>query len=141
MYGEIGQLINHSNGEVKNDLKIQLHNEPDDICHVYDMTAQSWTVKYMYPIPHTYTYAPKPNDVYTELDYYVRSVGLVNHRFIWSSDGIEMNDFAKIASKINISYHGRYTLAPDLPNIKNLVREDEYGNEIFSDGYFIWGSL
>lgn len=142
LYGKVGQLLDHSTGEVINELKIQLHNEPEEICHVYDMNAKSWTIMYMYEIPYTYSYLPEPLDVYTELDYYVRSVGLVNHRFIWSSeDQLTKNDFAKIASRDNHNYHGRYTLAPELPSIKNSIREDEYGNELFSDGYFIWGRL
>lgn len=84
-------------------------------------------------IPETYTYAPRPQNVDMELDYFVRGSGLINHTFIWSSPSIPKDIFATFATHTNFSFLGRYTVTPWVPKINNLgqmvngfyVMEDE----------------
>lgn len=92
---------------------------------VYDNVVNSWVYKRLYEIPRTYTFAPYPEDVYMELDYFVRSAGLVNHRFVWSSNqhGIPFDLYMGIRSNINKEMRGRYTQCKGLPKIGGLMHK------------------
>lgn len=104
---------------------------------IFDTEYDEWvplTAELLHQIPETFTYAPKPISCEMELDYFVRSAGLIKHAFIWSGDAISRNDFAKIRSQSNAIYRGRYTLTPWLPQIGTLGVLDEIGIYAISEG-------
>lgn len=57
-----------------------------------------------------------------EIDYFIRGCGLLKHQFIWSTDAVSKENFAKIASNTNVAFCGRYTLTPWFPQIQKLGR-------------------
>lgn len=92
-------------------------------------TKQLWL-----SIPKTTTFTKRPRNAEEEVEYFVRSVGLPNHKFFWSDDvqltGLDFNDYAAINGERNKKYRGRYTFTPELPSINRLRRPTKFGFEL-----------
>lgn len=95
-------------------------SEEDTQLCVFDNVTKKWANKYLYEIPKTYTFTPFPPDAFVALDYYIKSVALVKHTFIWSKDSIPFNDYANVRSETNKAYRGRFTLVSGLPKLNGL---------------------
>lgn len=92
---------------------------------IFDTVEDKWvpfTERLYDSIPETYTFAQRPVDQQLEMDYFVRSCGLPNHRFIWSTDSISMKHYGWVISETNKLFRGRYTFTPYMPRIKNMGR-------------------
>lgn len=93
---------------------------------VYDNTIGEWipmTVELFHSISPTYTFAPKPHSILMELDYFLRGAGLVKHSFVWATESIPKDTFAKVRSVTNQQFRGRYTVTPWFPQIQTLGRQ------------------
>lgn len=98
---------------------------------VFDNTISDWipmTVELFQSIPPTFTFAPKPDSVMMELDYFLRGAGLVKHSFVWATESIPVDTYAKVRSVTNQQFRGRYTVTPWFPPIQTLGRQvgDDY---------------
>lgn len=120
--GTLGQLFDGLDNPIAspigtNDIFVWDHHK--EAYMVYDNSTEDWvklTSSLYESIPPTYTMVPGPQNVPMEMDYFARGVGLLKHEYVWSIDGIThgitKNVFAKIASKSNAFYRGRYTVLP-----------------------------
>lgn len=126
--GDLGQLFVNLNEPIaipKGTNKIRVWDNDNQENQVYDTEADEWVTlsQSLYnSIPYTYTFAPQPQNVDMEIDFFARGCGLLKHSFIWSTDSIPKNNFAKIASNVNIAWRGRYTVTPWFPSIHSLGR-------------------
>lgn len=68
-------------------------------------------------VPWTYSMATAPKNVSVELDYFVRSTALVNHKFIWAMDQIPINVFEKLKSRTNHDFIGRFVIKRWYPTV------------------------
>lgn len=92
---------------------------------IFDNLEKRWipyTKEFLESLPRTCTFVPKSTTTEMEMDYFVRACGLPKHVFIWSTNGIDRENFAWIKSGRNMEYRGRYTFTPNLPNISTLGR-------------------
>ena len=90
---------------------------------VFDNFENRWvSATILESISPTFTFAPKPTNVYMELDYFLRGAGLPKHSYIWSTDSIPVDVFYSIRSDQNNFFRGRYTVTPWLPQIAKLGR-------------------
>lgn len=128
IFGNLGELFMDLNAPIaipKGSNKLRLIDLKTGQYQVFDTQDNKWLTlnqELLDSIPKTYTYAPRPQNVDMELDYFVRGCGLVKHHFIWSVDALPKDDFAKITSNTNIAWRGRYTMTPWMPRIQNLGR-------------------
>lgn len=149
IFGRLGQLIPsltgpNATGAIINDFVT--HNvgqdvlNADPIVDVFDTEQKRWVRVLFNDIPWTYSFVPKPHNTVFELDYWVRSCGLVKHQFIWSVPSIPAATFARVSAPQNREMLGRYTTMPWLPLIKDLIRF-ESGFRQFADNGFMCGFL
>lgn len=89
---------------------------------MFDKKHGVWIPYDPWRVPKTYSMVPAPQDVVTELDLFIRSVPLVNHKYIWAPDTgkIPANIFGKLKSNTNQTMIGRFTIAPEMPSIDHL---------------------
>lgn len=127
MTGTLGQLFVDLNAPIcklrgANDWYIE---DTDGQRAVFDTVTGKWvplTKQLINIIPDTYTFAPRPENVSMELDYFVRGSGLINHSFVWSNPSIPKDLYAVVVTHTNFNFHGRYTVTPWVPKMKNLGR-------------------
>lgn len=128
--GLFGQLIDRSSATMKfvHDPLSFFETKSDDFYFtVYDFEEEQWKHVYKYEIPKTYSFLPLPTNKYMELDYFIRTVFLVNHVTIWATNQIPRETFGKLMSVTNKMNVGRFTMAPWLPRLKNIAREEKDG--------------
>lgn len=114
-------------------------DEDDRELLVFDNRTKEWCKKRGYEIPKTYTFTQYPSDPFIALDYYIRSVTLVKHTFVWSRPDIPHDDYGRIRSETNAKFRGRFSLALNLPKLNELIHvEREFVNP--NDLRFILGS-
>lgn len=92
---------------------------------MFDNTFDEWVPFDPKNVPMTYTYAPRPQNVMMELDYLLRTVALVNHKYIWVDDadyGISRAVYSLIGSRTNRNFLGRFTVARNMPKIFNIAK-------------------
>lgn len=85
---------------------------------MYDNIFNEWVPFDPNNVPWTYSYAPRPRSTLMELDYFLRSVGLIKHKYIWVDHperGIHREIFAMIASRTNKEFLGRFTVTVAMP--------------------------
>lgn len=124
--GHFGQLIDRSSATMKfmHDPLSFFEAKSDDFYFTaYDFEEEQWKQVYKYEIPKTYSLLPVPTNKHMELDYFIRTVFLVNHVTIWATNRIPRDTFGKLMSVTNKMNVGRFTMAPWLPRLKNLTRE------------------
>lgn len=121
-YGRVGDLIYDPAQplSVKRYPEIVARNDENDGYIMYDNTYNEWVPFDPDHVPWTFTYAPAPRNAMMELDYFLRSVGLVKHKFIWVENahrGIHRDIFTMIVNSTNRAFLGRFTVAPIMPSI------------------------
>lgn len=125
-FGELGRLFTNFHDPIaipKGADNIHVIDKSDKYAVIYDNFIDDWiplTDEMIENTAKTYTYAPKPITLEMELDYFVRSAGLIKHAFIWSGNMIPRDNFAKIRNQYNANFRGRYTFTPWLPQIHSL---------------------
>lgn len=123
-YGQLGDLFNNFHEPISAPIGADRINVKFDAKPmVYDSVAREWipfTNRLFDDIPPTFTFAPRPIGLVMELDYFVRSAGLVKHSFVWSIDSIPRDLFGRICCQTNIDFRGRYTFTPWLPDIRSM---------------------
>lgn len=91
---------------------------------IFDCFTEEWipfTPNFYQSMAPTFTYVPRPATIHMELDYYVRSVSIPKHSFIWSDRQLLNRDnFGDIQSNGNKLNRCRYTLSPHLPWLCNI---------------------
>lgn len=92
-FGEVGSLFDIETGQPKNIAIMEPNDNCDTLYKVFDNKIGQWTDKYLFEIPKTATYAPMPTNLLSELDYYIRSAALVNHKFVWSTTSINAHAY------------------------------------------------
>lgn len=126
--GYLGQLFQNFDDPVtapKGSRKLFVFDETKQRYEVFDNVLGEWIpldLELYNNIPETYTFAPKPETIEMELDYFVRGAGLLKHNFVWAVDAIPPDIYRKVRSGTNQAYRGRYTLTPWLPQIAGLGR-------------------
>lgn len=126
-FGTLGQLFNNFDGPVATPKNANnwVFFGSDGKPSVYDTWEKKWvplTNQLFNIIPNTYTFAPRPENVAMELDYFVRGSGLINHSFVWSHPSISKNEYGLVATHTNITNHGRFTVTPWVPHMNQLGR-------------------
>lgn len=128
MLGTLGQLFDDINAPIatpKSVKRLRVRDCESGHYEVFDTEVGEWvhlTEELYNRIPRTFTFAPRPENAGMELDYFVRGCGLVKHSFVWSVNPIPRDVFEKVASNMNITWCGRYTLTPWFPRVQNLGR-------------------
>lgn len=132
IFGKLGDLFRNFDGPIaipKGTNKIVAKDEDSGESQVYDRFINQWvpfTDSLLESIPPTFSYVPKPTNLDLEVDYFVRSAGLIKHAFVWSDshekEGIPWEQFCQIRGSRNIKYRGRFTLTPWLPRIEKMAR-------------------
>lgn len=98
-----------------------------DISQVYDNLSEKWLDYMPGEIIRTYSLAPPPGNLKIELDYFIRSWPLVNHRYIWADAsfgrfGMPRDIACMLFSNENNRNVGRYTIRPELPTLNHVAR-------------------
>lgn len=136
MLGTLGQLFINFDAPIARTLgsdRIRARDEGSCQAEVFDNAIGEWipmTPELFEAIPRTYTFAPQPDSVLMELDYFVRGAGLLKHAFVWATNSIPAETYCMVRCDTNKKFRGRYTVTPWLPSIHNL------GQNIGGD-YFI----
>lgn len=126
MHGNLGELFRNFDDPIskpRGSNSLVIHDMETDIREIYDNVNEEWiplTNDLRERIPPTFTFAPRPINVFMELDYFVRGAGLLNHSYIWSVDSIPRENFGKFQSNTNAAFRGRYTVTPWYPQIQTL---------------------
>lgn len=137
--GKLGQLIDHQTATLMFDPIMHINEAPDELFfEVYDNEMAQWKNLHKYEIPKTYSYLPVPKSCAIELDYFIRTCCLIKHKIIWCKDSLPRADFGKITSKTNSTNLGRFTVAPWLPNIRDVAHKMKNGFYEFSDQQFFY---
>lgn len=133
-FGQIGELFKNFDGIASRPrCNIRILAEKQTNGMVFDNLEKEWvrlTDELIDETPPSFTYSPKPFNLDMELDYFLRSAGLIKHMYVWSVDGgIPREMYAAINSSKNKVSLGRYTVLPWAPSIKELPR--------IQNGFFI----
>lgn len=127
--GRLGQLIDVSFETAKfiNDPLQYISDGPDDmLLNVYNKEKKEYQQLFSYQVPRTYSFLPRPKNIAMELDYFVRASCLVKHEIIWYTKTITKANFAKLASTTNQSQKYKYTVAPWMPDMKDICKPTMY---------------
>lgn len=123
--GKLGDLIFDPESPVSVQLYPQIVGKDADGYKMFDRNVMEWVEYDRTIVPWTYSYAPKPTNVMLELDYFLRSAPLVNHKYIWvdrpDERGIDRNIFAMVNSITNYEFFGRFSVAPFMPPISTIA--------------------
>lgn len=95
--------------------------------HIFDNTDKKWIKYDPELIPDTYTLVPAPSNVLIELDYFVRSIHVVNHRYVWAlpefeEKGMPREILGKLFTNSNQKNQGRYIFREQVPTLQNPAR-------------------
>lgn len=128
--GKLGQLIDCSTDFAKFvdspfDFIDDVHD--DFLINVYDTKMGVLKEMQKHEIPKTFSFWRKPKTKLMELDYFLRASSLVKHQIIWAKKSIPQELFGLIASKSSAENIGRYTAAPWLPRINQIMKATEQG--------------
>lgn len=86
--------------------------QPDEKIWLYDRHRRYHRYMAFSDIPPTFTLAVMPTNIVEELRLWLRTVGFVKHRFIWTvaNGTIRRDDFASLNSIQNKEYNGRFSI-------------------------------
>lgn len=141
-HGYLGQLFTDFNNPIAKTKGpgFSICDYDSENSEIYDNVIEEWvplTTDLYRSIPQTYTFAPQPDHVQMEMEYFIRSAGLLNHSFIWSTISIPRENYLKIRSFTNAAFRGRYTVTPWFPQIDTLGKVEHGFYVINTDGYRI----
>lgn len=136
-FGTFGQLFDNFDGSIStpvgaNRLRAMVEeNSTAGVVsqEIFDFHSNLWVPfneKSWFEIPTTYTYIEKPKCIKMELNYFLRSIGLNKHKFVWATDvGLVPNMYVKIRSSTNQNFRGRFSVVPWLPRLDQIGQIDD----------------
>lgn len=140
--GRFGQLIDSTTERAaflhEPFVEIKSEEGNEEYC-AYNTKINNWELKKKMDIVRTYSFLPVPQNKAMELDYFVRTCGLINHEIIWSKQQIPRSVFAQINSNTNIEAIAKFTITPWLPTAEGVCKFLGNGFMEYNDSDFIFG--
>lgn len=129
-YGHLGQLLFDPNTKISvRRCEIVAVDQHTQFEIVFDKKIGDWILFEPDNIVPTYSFAVPPENVVIEMDYFLRSLVLPKHKYIWvtGNSGIPHEYFEMVKSSQNQNAIGRFTFAPMMGTVQNPAKMSIFG--------------